>query len=563
MTVLAACGGGGDGAPPPAQPVSLSIAGLPSAAMLPGQSAQLTATLVYSDASTKDVTATALWSTTNAGVLSVSSAGAIAAVAPGQAEVVVSTQGLSARGTVTVVAPAPQPASLAISGIPAAPITTGQSAQLTALMTYSDASVKDVTATTVWSTTNSAVLAVSSSGAIQGVAPGQAEVVASAERLSSRATVSVAAGTPQPAQLEIRGMPVKSLAPEQSAQLTAVMTYSDSSVRDVTTTAVWYSTDQDVLTVSAAGLITATRPGNARVFASFGGMSAYVIAEVVVLPAAYFIDGVEYAFDYELDAQGRVDRYRISQREGIAYSTPAASDWYVRECTGSLHGSYFCAGLYTEMTGAEGRLVSVSQNVTAPSSDAYSYGQFGLAEVKVSRRLSTHQSTDSTSTLGYDAAGRLSEVRTSSLIVNWGSETRNTTATIQLDSQGRLSRAGIVTCSSYDGCWEGSAMAWTYDLAGFMSSARTTTYSVDADGWLVSRQEGNIPPDTYAIIRSGGRVAEEQFTQAYPTMFYAWRRSQRVRYEWGRLPTEPLFVPRALTGLKGADYFGIISSHDR
>jgi hypothetical protein len=31
----------------------------------------------------------------------------------------------------------------------------------------------------------------------------------------------------------------------------------------------------------------------------------------------------------------------------------------------------------------------------------------------------------------------------------------------------------------------------------------------------------------------------------------------------GRLPVEPLFVPRAITGRNGADYFGIISSHHR
>jgi hypothetical protein len=57
-------------------------------------------------------------------------------------------------------------------------------------------------------------------------------------------------------------------------------------------------------------------------------------------------------------------------------------------------------------------------------------------------------------------------------------------------------------------------------------------------------------------------VAEEQFTQAEPKAFCP-RGAQRVRYEWGRLPTEPTFVPRALTGLQGADYFGVISSHHR
>jgi len=67
MAVVAACGGDGSGAPPPPQPVSLAISGLPTAAMLPGQSAQLMATLTYSDASTQDVTTSATWSTTERG----------------------------------------------------------------------------------------------------------------------------------------------------------------------------------------------------------------------------------------------------------------------------------------------------------------------------------------------------------------------------------------------------------------------------------------------------------------------------------------------------------------
>jgi hypothetical protein len=103
---------------------------------------------------------------------------------------------------------------------------------------------------------------------------------------------------------------------------------------------------------------------------------------------------------------------------------------------------------------------------------------------------------------------------------------------------------------------------WTYDGIGFMTTAGPTTYSVDSAGYLVSRRLNGLV-DTYAVIQSGRRIAEERFTQAEPRAFYRSRGPQRVRYEWGRLPTEPLFVPRALTGLNGADYFGIISSHHR
>jgi len=101
---LAACGGGSV----PPEPVSLAVSGVPTAAMTPRQSAQLTATLTYSDSSTQDVTATASWSTSDAAVLSVSSSGAITALAPGQADVLASVQGLGSRAAVRV-QPAPAP----------------------------------------------------------------------------------------------------------------------------------------------------------------------------------------------------------------------------------------------------------------------------------------------------------------------------------------------------------------------------------------------------------------------------------------------------------------------
>jgi len=105
---ITACGGGGEFTPPVPLPTSISISGLPASAMAPGQSAQLTAMLTYADSSSRDVTATASWSTSNAAVLSVSSVGTIVAVAPGQADVIASAEGLSSRASIRVEQPSPR-----------------------------------------------------------------------------------------------------------------------------------------------------------------------------------------------------------------------------------------------------------------------------------------------------------------------------------------------------------------------------------------------------------------------------------------------------------------------
>lgn len=385
---------------------------------------------------------------------------------------------------------------------------------------------------------------------------------------------------PEVVRVTVAGMPDLPLAPMQTAQLTATATYSDGTVSNVTDTATWRTTEPDILTVSTIGFLTATGPGKADVSASFGGKSSYVSAEVVVLPAAYFVDGVEYAFEYQLDTKGRVSSYRISRRPQVDYGTELWQDANVKECTGDLYGSYKCISNQSRMDGEGGLCLSTTSFRSAPleESSTYSYGQYGLDRlVSETTGLGSHRREAGTATLTYDAVGRLREVLSESLTSDIGGcFVSLAKTTITLDSQGRLSRAEstpqmpVTTCSVITGLPR--VTRWSYSSAGFMKQAVSTTtdaqgvvvsetvtrYEIDDAGWLIA-----LDGTTYAVMRAGVYVAEEQFTQAEPAEFYIVSRPQRIRYEWSRLPTEPLFVPRALTGLKGADYFGIISSHHR
>jgi len=94
-----------------------------------------------------------------------------------------------------------------------------------------------------------------------------------------------------------------------------------------------------------------------------------------------------------------------------------------------------------------------------------------------------------------------------------------------------------------------------------MKTAGSTEYTADADGWLTSPPEdvrertlSSTPTPSPAC---GGRVVEEQFTQAEPSAFY----TERSRFAARPLRVEPaadraLFVPRATNRRNGADYLG-------
>jgi len=125
LTLVATCGGGGGGELARTMS-SITILGIPAAALMPGNSVQLSARADYSDQSTKDVTAIASWSTTDTSVVSVSAKGLLAANAPGQAEVIATLSGVTGRASVQVVPLQVSAYELRATGDPELMIAAGQ-----------------------------------------------------------------------------------------------------------------------------------------------------------------------------------------------------------------------------------------------------------------------------------------------------------------------------------------------------------------------------------------------------------------------------------------------------
>ena len=92
--------------------------------------------------------------------------------------------------------------------------------------------------------------------------------------------------TPPPRVVDVEVTAPAEIAPEASVQLAATAVRSDGSTENVTNLAQWSSSNRAVLSVSAAGLVTAGRRGEAQVMASFEFRSGS--ARVLVLPAGTF-----------------------------------------------------------------------------------------------------------------------------------------------------------------------------------------------------------------------------------------------------------------------------------
>jgi uncharacterized protein YjdB len=156
-----------------------------SATVQVGKTQQLTATL--KDASGNPLTGrTITWSSSNMAVATVSSSGLVTGVKAGAATITATSEGKSGTASITVPAPV---ASVSVSPS-SATVQVGKTQQLTA--TLKDASGNTLTGRTItWSSSNTAVATVSSSGLVTGVKAGTATITATSEGKSGTASATV------------------------------------------------------------------------------------------------------------------------------------------------------------------------------------------------------------------------------------------------------------------------------------------------------------------------------------------------------------------------------------
>lgn len=142
-----------------------------------GETVTLTATVSPSTATNKNVT----WSSNNTSIATVDSEGKVTGIAAGTATITVTTAdgGKTATSTITV---NPTPVSGVSLDQPAITLKVGASQTLVATVTPEDADNKDVT----WSSSNTSVATVDSTGKVTAVAEGNATVTATSKGDSTK-----------------------------------------------------------------------------------------------------------------------------------------------------------------------------------------------------------------------------------------------------------------------------------------------------------------------------------------------------------------------------------------
>ena len=294
---LAGCGndrrGGGDAAiAPPTTTVTLrSVEVTPTNAQAAaGTTVQFTATGVYTDNSTRDLTGEVTWASSDSTVAAVSNvAGSNGLVtASGAGSTTVSATSGNVVGATTLTVTAATLISIEVTP-PAASVANGLTRQFTATGVFSDNSTQDVTTQVTWASSDAAVATVSDAAGSMGLATavgvGTTTIAASGSGVTGSTTMTVT-----PARLVSIGVTpaAPGITNASTQQFAATGVFSDNSTQDLTSQAIWASSNGAVATVSNAagslGLATAVGVGTATIGATLEGVSGSTT--LTVTPAA-------------------------------------------------------------------------------------------------------------------------------------------------------------------------------------------------------------------------------------------------------------------------------------
>ena len=251
---------------PTVVPVTSVQIGSSSLALEPGETANLTATVLPSNATDKSVS----WSSNNTGVATVDNNGKVTAVAAGSAVITVTTTdgGKTATCNVTVTNPAVPVQSVSLDKTELS-MTVGENATLTATVMPANADNKAVT----WSSNNTSVATVDNTGKVTAVAAGSAVITVTTTDGGKTATCTVTVTNPDiPVQSVSLNKTELSLIIGENATLIATVLPENAVNKAVT----WSSSNTAIATVDANGKVTAVAAGEAiiTVTTTDGGKTA-------------------------------------------------------------------------------------------------------------------------------------------------------------------------------------------------------------------------------------------------------------------------------------------------
>jgi len=254
---------------------SITING-PNASLAKGTTEQFTATGIFSDGSTQNLTNSATWSSSNIAATTLN-AGLASAVGTGSSNITAAQSGVTSNTFVLTVTAATLQ-SIAVSASSSS-IAKGTSVQFIATGTFSDGSIQNLTNSATWASSSPATVSINAAGLATGTGMGSSNITTSQNGITSNSfALTVTAATLQSIRISAN---TSSIAKGTSVQFTATGTFSDGSTQNLTNAATWTSSSQGAVNISSTGLATGAAVGSSNITASQNGITSNAFALAV------------------------------------------------------------------------------------------------------------------------------------------------------------------------------------------------------------------------------------------------------------------------------------------
>lgn len=277
LAVLNGCPSADESSGPPAPPTLSSIDITPGQQnMQPDATTQLSATGRYSDNSSRTLTDSVSWTSSNPSGVTVSDAagtrGLVTAVGSGSATITATYSGKSGTATINIL-----PVTAITVGPQNISVMPGATVQLSATAMLGENQSVSVTGKATWSSSDNSVATVSNEGAtrglVTGVGGGTATISASWKGAAGQTGVTGVAVTSVTIDSVIRHTPFPI---GGTLQLRATARYSNGNQQTVTDSATWTSSTSAISVGNSAGsygLLTRTGEDSSFISATFRGVT--------------------------------------------------------------------------------------------------------------------------------------------------------------------------------------------------------------------------------------------------------------------------------------------------
>jgi len=280
---ISGCGGGGGGSKTADEPSTGAVLATielrsDSSTIAKGTSSQLSATGIYTDASTQDLTHLVRWSVSDSAILTVDENGHVNGQTSGS--VVITASSASIENTINLSVSPATLTSLILSPLNVT-VASGTSSQLTASGRFSDGSIQDLTSQSAWQSSNQAVVSVSALGMLEGLTQGSSTITATNGSTTSSVDVTVSPATLS--QIEVN-LDKSEIALGTGVQAYATGIFSDNTTQDLTNQVTWSSSDSTVATIltqtANSGWVESKLVGSTQLNAGYSGLTGSTAFEV-------------------------------------------------------------------------------------------------------------------------------------------------------------------------------------------------------------------------------------------------------------------------------------------